>query len=61
MAIASSLLQAMKKCSQACPIKIKIEKVMNIFCKWHFHNASKEVFWQTFFLNFMHGFKSAIL
>ena len=23
-----------------------LEKVMNIFCKWHFHNASKEVFWQ---------------
>ena len=38
-----------------------LEKVMNIFCKWHFHNASKEVFWQKFFLNFMHGFKSAIL
>ena len=23
-----------------------LEKVMNIFCKWHFDNASKEVFWQ---------------
>ena len=34
---------------------------MNIFSKWHFHNASKEVFWQKIFLNFMHGFKSAIL
>ena len=22
------------------------EKVMDIFCKWHFHNASIEVFWQ---------------
>ena len=22
-----------------------LEKVMNIFSKWHFHNASKEVFW----------------
>jgi hypothetical protein len=19
---------------------------MNIFCKWHFHNAAKDVFWQ---------------
>ena len=27
----------------------------------HFHNASKECFWPKFFLNFMHGFKSAIL
>ena len=34
---------------------------MNIFSKWHFHNASKEVFWPKKFLNFMHGFKSAIL
>ena len=23
-----------------------LEQVMNSFCKWHFHNASKEVFWQ---------------
>ena len=23
-----------------------LEKVMNIFSKWHIHNASKEVFWQ---------------
>ena len=38
-----------------------LEKVMNIFCKWHFDNASKEVFWQKKILNFMHGFKSAIL
>ena len=38
-----------------------LEKVMNIFCKWHFHNASKEVFWPKKFLNFMHRFKSAIL
>ena len=27
----------------------------------HFHNASKECFWPKNFLNFMHGFKSAIL
>ena len=38
-----------------------LEKVMNIFCKWHFHNATKEVFWQKKNLNFMHGFRSAIL
>ena len=38
-----------------------LEQVMNIFCIRHFHNASKEVFWSNFFLNFMHGFKSAIL
>ena len=38
-----------------------LEQVMNIFCKWHFHNASKEVFWPKKFLNFMHRFKSAIL
>ena len=38
-----------------------LEKVMNIFCKWHFYYASKEVFWQKIVLNFMHGFKSAIL
>ena len=37
-----------------------LEKVMNIFCKWHFHNASKKVFWPKIFLKFMHGFKSAI-
>ena len=35
--------------------------VMDIFCKWHFHNASKEVFRPKNFLNFMHQFKSAIL
>ena len=23
-----------------------LEQVMNIFCIWHFHNASKELFWQ---------------
>ena len=28
---------------------------------WHFHNASKECFWPKKILNFMHGFKSAIL
>ena len=33
---------------------------MNIFCKWYFHNASKEVFWQKLFFDFMHGFKNAI-
>ena len=38
-----------------------LEKVMNIFCKWHFHNASKEVLWQKRKLIFMHGFKKAIL
>jgi hypothetical protein len=38
-----------------------LEKVMNIFCKWHFHNASKEVFWPKKVLNFMYRFKSAIL
>ena len=27
----------------------------------HFYNASKECFWPKNFLNFMHGFKSAIL
>ena len=35
--------------------------VMDIFWKWHFYNASKEVFWPENILNFMHGFKSAIL
>ena len=34
---------------------------MNIFCKWHFHNASKEVFWPKNILNFMQGFKNAVL
>ena len=34
---------------------------MDIFCIWHFYNASKEVFWQKKILNFMHRFKSAIL
>ena len=38
-----------------------LEKVRNIFSKWHFHNASKEVFWPKKDLNFMHRFKSAIL
>ena len=38
-----------------------LEKVMNNFSKWHFHNASKEVFWPKKILNFMHGIKSAIL
>ena len=38
-----------------------LEKVTNIFCKWHFHNASKEVFLPKKFLNFMHRVKSAIL
>ena len=33
-----------------------LEKVLNILCKWHFHNASKEVFWPQKFLNFIHGF-----
>ena len=33
---------------------------MDIFCIWHFHYASKEVFWPKSFLNFMHEFKSAI-
>ena len=36
-------------------------KCFHIFWKWHFHNASKEVFWPEHILNFMHGFKSAIL
>ena len=31
------------------------------FLKWHFLNASKEYFWQKKNLNFIHGFKSAIL
>ena len=38
-----------------------LEKVMDIFCIWHFHNASKEVFWPKKISNFTHGFKSAIL
>ena len=38
-----------------------LEQVTNNFSKWLFHNASKEVFWSKNFLNFMHGFKSAIL
>ena len=42
-------------------IWLTLEKVMNTFCKWHLLNASKEVFWQKKILNFMHGFKSAIL
>ena len=37
-----------------------LEQVMDIFCIWHLHNASKEVFWPKN-LSFMHGFKSAIL
>ena len=35
--------------------------VTKIFSYHHFHNASKECFWPKIFLNFMHGFKSAIL
>ena len=35
--------------------------VMENFSCWHFHNGSKEYFWPKKFLNFMHGFKSAIL
>ena len=31
------------------------------FSYCHFHNASKECFWPKKILNFMHGFKSAIL
>ena len=38
-----------------------LEQVANNFSKWHFHNASKEVFWPKKKLNFMDGFKSAIL
>ena len=38
-----------------------LEQITNNFSKWHFYNASKEVFWPKKFLNFMHGFKSAIL
>ena len=38
-----------------------LEQITNNFSKWHFHNASKEVFWPKKNLNFMHGFKSAIL
>ena len=38
-----------------------LEQVTNNFSKWHFHNASKEVFWLKKILNFMHGFKSAVL
>ena len=34
---------------------------MDIFRIRPFHNASKEVFWSKYFLNFMLGFKSAIL
>ena len=35
--------------------------VQNIFCKYYLHNAWKKVFQPIFFLNSMHGFKSAIL
>ena len=38
-----------------------LEHVRNTFSKWHRHNVSKEVFRPNCFLNFMHGFKSAIL
>ncbi len=38
-----------------------LEHVRNIFCKYHFHNTSKEVFQPKKFLNSMYGFKSAIL
>ena len=34
---------------------------MDIFCKCHLHNTSKEVFWPFFFSNFIHRFKSVIL
>ena len=34
---------------------------MKKFSYRHFHNASKECFWPKKNLNFMHGFKSAIL
>ena len=34
---------------------------MDIFCIWHFHDASKEVFWPKNILNFMQGLKNAIL
>ena len=37
-----------------------LEQVMDIFCIWHFHNASKKSFGQKNFLNFMHGFKSGL-
>ena len=33
-----------------------LEQVTNNFSKWHFHNASKVVFWLRKILNFMHGF-----
>ena len=36
-------------------------QVVNIFSYFHFNNASKEWFWPKIFLNFMQGFKSAIL
>ena len=38
-----------------------LEHVRNIFCKYHFHNTSKEVFQPKKILNSTHGFKSAIL
>ena len=38
-----------------------LEQITNNFSKWHFYNASKEVFWPKKILNFMHGFESAIL
>ena len=31
---------------------------MNIFCKWQFHNASKEVLWPKIFSNFFLGQKT---
>jgi hypothetical protein len=34
---------------------------MDMFCIWHIHNASEEVFWPKNFLNYIDGFKSAIL
>ena len=37
------------------------EMVWKFFYKCQLHNASKEVVWPNFFLDFMHGFKSAIL
>ena len=37
------------------------KKLWMFFCKWHFHNASKEVVCPKKVLNFMPGVKSAIL
>jgi hypothetical protein len=40
---------------------VDLGHVIDIFSYCHFHNASKECFWSKKILNFMHGFKSAIL